>query len=132
MENYEIIEQAKKDFTAKTGFTPEQMGTPVVYRWQNSVIFASSERVINALLKEWQLNRVILTLTSVILIVAVCGIVITILTAFYSARAVVLSVIATVVCLGVLGLVFLYLSAKRRKCQRIHQNQFFIKHLKSR
>lgn len=132
MENYEIIEQAKKDFTAKTGFTPEQMGTPVVYRWQNSVIFASSERVINALLKEWQLNRVILTLTSVILIVAVCGIVITILTAFYSSRAVVLSVIATVVCLGVLGLVFLYLSAKRRKCQRIHQNQFFIKHLKSR
>lgn len=132
MENYEIIEQAKKDFTAKTGFTPEQMGTPVVYRWQNSVIFASSERVINALLKEWQLNRVILTLTSVILIVAVCGIVITILTAFYSGRAVVLSVIATVVCLGVLGLVFLYLSAKRRKCQRIHQNQFFIKHLKSR
>lgn len=132
MENYEIIEQAKKDFTAKTGFTPEQMGTPVVYRWQNSVIFASSERVINALLKEWQLNRVILTLTSVILIVAVCGIVITILTAFYSSRAVLLSVIATVVCLGVLGLVFLYLSAKRRKCQRIHQNQFFIKHLKSR
>lgn len=132
MENYEIIEQAKKDFTAKTGFTPEQMGTPVVYKWQNSVIFASSERVINALLKEWQLNRVILTLTSVILIVAVCGIVITILTAFYSGRAVVLSVIATVVCLGVLGLVFLYLSAKRRKCQRIHQNQFFIKYLKSR
>ena len=132
MENYDIIEQAKKDFTAKTGFTPEQMGTPVVYRWQNSVIFASSERVINALLKEWHLNKVLLTLTSAILIVAACGIVTTILTAFYFGLAVVISVIATVVCLGILGVVFYHLNAKRRKCQRIHQNQFFIKYLKSR
>ena len=130
MENYDIIEQAKKDFEAKTGFTPEQMGTPTAYRCQDTVIFASSERVINALLHEWHLNKVLLTLTVAMLIVAACGIVTTILTSFYSGQAVVISVSVTVVSLGILGFVFHYLNAKRRKCQRIHKNQFFINHLK--
>ena len=125
MENYDRVKQAKEKFKAKTGFTPEQMGTPIAYEWHNSVIFAPSKRALWALLEEWRLNKVLLSLASAMFVVCLIGGIVTVICAFYSWKVAAVTAAVTGVGLGTLGSVFYAFIKKRRRCQNIHKNQFF-------
>ena len=129
MENYDIKEKARQDFEAKVGYTPEQIGTPFSYVWKNCIIYASSKRVIWALLEERRLNNKIISVSAVGLAIVVILLGLVFFVSFYTVVLTIAVAIMLSTAIVALIIALQILNHKRKQCQKIHQNKFLIQPL---